>query len=613
MLYDRRMTVYESIQRLCASASRLCAEMSKLRGHPSPMHSSQTESIFSTILYWILEQEHPPSAQRLSEVVSIMRSPSNLQNAGEALNETSSNACVQCTLADWWGFLMIESDMTVQFTCATYRQYFCIKQDFIRGEMLTNMDPDEEIAKKCLRHIWQHAPHHLFQEPTKCRMKDCPKCGHQRCAECQFSFIHWHKHYLAAESESSSLPLVMHELLQAYLCRQHNHIDVACTKLSPDDMNKALQITVKFDMKVIARTYLEMGADPNAHVSPLKETALHVAAAANVSRSMIQLLLERGADVEALDAEGKSPLHIAASSGSVNCALLLIESGANMNSKTAEGYESTRNGQGRRETKLQECEYHISDIYDPSNWSDGKWLSAALASEVDWWVIDRLLCLPDGKHPPCQPMEPMGQPISGLTPLHIAASSSQYFVIAALVANGADVHEKTAKPTELTALDIAVRMRNDGIAALLKCCSIFRPQLSWINPFLGYLALQERPGEDAEQQHKKNHVKSCTTAKSTKVLSEGGTVVSCISKKDHRKISSLSHNDLSLQSTSESIPLHRCWQTSQGKGPSNNSEAYLQTIDDPPPQPLPQTQSRVLTLFQTPPPSRYKRDTESPL
>ena len=583
--------------------------MSKLCGHPSPIHPSQAESIFSTAIYWLLDQDQPPSAQRLSEFVSTMRSPSKTYNADETPDETSSDSCTQCILPDWWGFLVIESDMTVGFTCPVYRQYFSVKKEFVCGEMSARMNPDEEIAKRCLHHISQHAPHHLFQESPKCSVQNCPNCSYPRCAECEFSFIHWRKHYLAAESESSSLPLMMHEMLREHFCRQHSHRNDECKQLSPNDLNKALQVTVRFDMEIITRTYLEMGADPNSCSSPSKATALHIAAAANVSRHMIRLLLERGADVEALDSEGRSPLHIAANSGAVSCALLLIEFGANMNSKTANWYDSTSYGQCLLEAHPWECEYPpISDIYAPSTWSDGRWMTAALASEVDWWVIDRLLCLPDGKHPPAQPMDPLNHSISGLTPLHVAASSSQYFVIAALIANGADVHEKTTEPNELTALDIAVNMRNDGVAALLKCCSIFRPQLPWVNPFLDHFAVQDRSNENPRQQHlTATQANSWTAERSTKKLCRGDISKPYRFKKSRRKVLLFSQENASLQNSSEEIPCPHCSQINQNKAQSVNLKDNSQAMES---RRIEQARGDDMDLFQTPPPSRHTRESE---
>ncbi|KAI9455266.1 ankyrin repeat-containing domain protein [Lactarius psammicola] len=50
-----------------------------------------------------------------------------------------------------------------------------------------------------------------------------------------------------------------------------------------------------------------------------------------------QLLLERGADVNALDGDNKTPLHLASYFGKVEMVLVLLNAGANANAKNAQG------------------------------------------------------------------------------------------------------------------------------------------------------------------------------------------------------------------------------------------------------------------------------------
>ncbi|KKK16242.1 hypothetical protein ARAM_006285 [Aspergillus rambellii] len=77
---------------------------------------------------------------------------------------------------------------------------------------------------------------------------------------------------------------------------------------------------------------LEHGADVNARLCSLTaETPLHLAAMAIVPRpSLVLLLLEAGAETNALTGEGKSALHLAAERGRESIFRILYEGGADM-------------------------------------------------------------------------------------------------------------------------------------------------------------------------------------------------------------------------------------------------------------------------------------------
>lgn len=67
-------------------------------------------------------------------------------------------------------------------------------------------------------------------------------------------------------------------------------------------------------------------------------TALHAAIAGKQSAEIVELLIAHGADVNAVDSDGHTPLQTAAFEGNTEIAGLLIKSGANI---------SARGGQGR--------------------------------------------------------------------------------------------------------------------------------------------------------------------------------------------------------------------------------------------------------------------------
>ncbi len=73
---------------------------------------------------------------------------------------------------------------------------------------------------------------------------------------------------------------------------------------------------------------LDHGADPNVLCGKEQESSLHVAVRVGQSRAIVQLLLDHGADVQAVRGDGRSAWTLAARAGHVELRLLLENSGA---------------------------------------------------------------------------------------------------------------------------------------------------------------------------------------------------------------------------------------------------------------------------------------------
>ncbi|MFQ5991850.1 MAG: cytochrome c oxidase assembly factor Coa1 family protein [Nitrospiraceae bacterium] len=99
-----------------------------------------------------------------------------------------------------------------------------------------------------------------------------------------------------------------------------------------------LHLAVEQQHAEIVKILLQAGGDVNAR-NKLRQTPLHQVTreAARSDGTVTQLLLDAGADFEARDARGFTPLVRAAAYGDLSCAMHLVARGANVNAKTEQG------------------------------------------------------------------------------------------------------------------------------------------------------------------------------------------------------------------------------------------------------------------------------------
>lgn len=191
---------------------------------------------------------------------------------------------------------------------------------------------------------------------------------------------------------------------------------------------------------------LDAGADIiNARDGILDRTALHGAVYEGDAK-IVALLIDRGADIEATDKDGCTPLHVAVGVHNRNVAAtikMLLSAGANVNSRDA-------NGRTPLNLAIQRDYFHkdlltvvkaLLTKREGVTTSDGL---AVLKTEADVNIIDN----------------------KGFSPLHKAAEHGLDEVAKVLIEHGADLELKTPV-NQHTALRIAVDKKHKAVLDVL--------------------------------------------------------------------------------------------------------------------------------------------------
>lgn len=225
---------------------------------------------------------------------------------------------------------------------------------------------------------------------------------------------------------------------------------------TPWVLHQAAQFTSN---PTIVRLLLQAGADPNApNDSGL--TPLH-AGAWNSNPMVISHLLDAGADLNARENDGYTALHYAAAqSGNGRVVKLLVDRGADPLAESNDGRTPLHSalsyraepsvvatmldaGAGERLTPLQLAALQgdamalgrlLADGADPNETDRYGWGPLHFAVPLGGWDVVSALLAAGG--------DPQARTISGATPLHLAAPQASDAVVSALLSAGADPNAK---------------------------------------------------------------------------------------------------------------------------------------------------------------------------
>jgi len=177
--------------------------------------------------------------------------------------------------------------------------------------------------------------------------------------------------------------------------------------------------------------------------------------------SVAEALLRAGADINAVDAQGRSPLHLAAENGKAAFCRWLVDNGARLD--LADDLLQTPLHLAAASGRVEATEVLLnagadSDARDGSGWTALHWAA---------WN-DEAAC---AKALLAGSQEPDPRDAIGATPLHLAAEACAYQTAELLLEAGADVNARDAygwTPLRLTYHRVPLDARVEGMRELLK-------------------------------------------------------------------------------------------------------------------------------------------------
>ena len=204
----------------------------------------------------------------------------------------------------------------------------------------------------------------------------------------------------------------------------------------------------------IVRDHMESGTDPNKTFVPpgipfAGASALHVAVLKD-NRGIVQLLLDNGADIDirALDDSKGSPLEWAAYFGLKDMAIFLVESGADINARNAYGTTPLDAAYANNPFIPEEGRNRFDENRDLisafliEKGAQSTTPVLTLLDAIDQDNADAVRAHMESGTDPDKTFIPPGFPFAGASALHLAVLKDNSEIVQVLLDNGADIDIK---------------------------------------------------------------------------------------------------------------------------------------------------------------------------
>ena len=204
----------------------------------------------------------------------------------------------------------------------------------------------------------------------------------------------------------------------------------------------------------VVRLHMEIGTDPDKSFVPpgipfAGASALHVAVLKD-NQEIVQLLLDNGADIDikALDEFKGSPLEWAAFFGIKDMAVFLVESGADINARNAYGTTPLDAAYANNpfipevERKQFDENRDLISAYLIEKGAESTAPVLTLFDAIDQDNTNAVLAHMESGTDPDKTFIPPGLPFAGASALHVAVLKDNQEIVQVLLDNGADIDIK---------------------------------------------------------------------------------------------------------------------------------------------------------------------------
>jgi len=253
--------------------------------------------------------------------------------------------------------------------------------------------------------------------------------------------------FTIAKDDSGQTPLVI-----ADLPKKHGAIESSPTKVENDQAKTLYEAAADGDNELV-KSLISGGADVNAQ-NDWGWTPLYVAAAIG-NGVIVNLLIAKGADVDAPNKLSETPLHLAVSNGHRDIVMLLIENGADFRAADEDGVTPLH-------ATAEQGYIDIATLLIKKG---------ADVNAKDRWIWTPLHYACSNNHKDtAELLITKGADLrtadeDGVTPLHTAAEQGYIDIATLLIDKGADVNDKNNSGQ--TPLHLALRRGNKEVTELI--------------------------------------------------------------------------------------------------------------------------------------------------
>src|SRR2546423_8089652 len=215
------------------------------------------------------------------------------------------------------GFLDVRDNGGVSFSSDAIK-HFVRSGNLAAWKVQSGGDGHEILAIASILHL-QYLDLGMILEPEQSTQRYTTPMRH-KCALLGYVINFWHRHSRIADAYSRYVPAILHKTFVRAITGKGGHQPTL-----KEQIDTGLWLCTFHGFRILCRTYLEMGADPNSraawHASPIHTAAKFAGA------DIVRLLLDRGGDLALHDEEGLTPLQIALNNGNFDAVKALIDPG----------------------------------------------------------------------------------------------------------------------------------------------------------------------------------------------------------------------------------------------------------------------------------------------